>query len=217
MTQSFQLRHLLRLGALVMLAMASPAFASQLTVICNGLAGCDGPGVIDMGGTAAANGNMLSNRVIPVVAAAMLNIAAGLSLVFIVISGYRMVISAGDDSKFNAGRSGIIFSLVGLSISVTASAIVSFVISENYGQAAGPAFFLYGTGGIMGATVAIILTVMNVSLILMIIYGGIQMILGGGKSDGFQNGWKTIKFAIIGAIVVNIARWLVEATLTTIL
>jgi hypothetical protein len=217
MTQSFQFRQLLRLGALVMLTMASPAFASQLTVICNGLAGCDGPGVIDMGATAAANGNMLSNRVIPVVAGAMLNIAAGLSLVFIVISGYRMVISAGDDSKFNAGRSGIIFSLVGLSIAVTASAIVSFVISENYGQAVGPAFFLYGTGGIMGATVAIILTVMNVSLILMIIYGGMQMILGGGKTDGFQNGWKTIKFAIIGAIVVNIARWLVEATLTTIL
>lgn len=193
-----------------------PLATQALTVPCMGLAGCTG----GTGTLGDDPGNLLSERVIPVIAAGMLNIAAGLALVFVVISGYKMVISAGDDSKFNSGRQGIIFSLVGLAVAVSSSSFISYVISENYGQDAGfggdPWLFLYGSDGLLGSAISVIMLLMNITLFLMVMYGGIQMVMGGGKTDAFQNGWKTIRFAAIGAIVVNIARWLVEATLFTI-
>jgi hypothetical protein len=187
-------------------AVVLPQFVlADLYVICNGLAGCG-----------AGGANVLAEDAIPVAATALIKIAAGLSVVFVVISGYRMVISAGDESKFTAGRQGIIYSLLGLAVSVTATWFVGFVITENYGQA-NPTDFIFGPGGLLASVIDIISAVFNVSLLLVVIYAGIQMVLGAGKTDSFQKGFTTIKYAIIGAVVVNTARWFVEATLQAIL
>lgn len=55
---------------------------------------------------------------------------AAISFLMIVIGGFRYVISIGDPQKIATARKTITYSLVGLAISLSATAIVAFVISK---------------------------------------------------------------------------------------
>jgi hypothetical protein len=55
-------------------------------------------------------------------------IVGALALLMITISGLRYVTSAGDPQRTASAKNGIIYSLVGLIIAITAEAIVSFVV-----------------------------------------------------------------------------------------
>lgn len=54
---------------------------------------------------------------------------AAISFLMIVIGGFRYVISIGDPQKITTARKTITYSVIGLVISLSALAIVSFVIS----------------------------------------------------------------------------------------
>ena len=57
-------------------------------------------------------------------------IIAALSFLMIVIAGFRYVISIGDPQKIVTARKTITYSIVGLIISLSATAIVAFVIGK---------------------------------------------------------------------------------------
>ena len=57
-------------------------------------------------------------------------IIAALSVLMIVIAGFRYVISIGDPQKIVTARKTITYSIVGLIISLSATAIVAFVIGK---------------------------------------------------------------------------------------
>ncbi len=57
-------------------------------------------------------------------------IAGALAFLMIVISGLRYVLAAGDPEKISKAKNGIIYSLVGLLIAISAEAIVSFVVNR---------------------------------------------------------------------------------------
>jgi hypothetical protein len=50
-----------------------------------------------------------------------------LSLLMIVISGFRYVVSDGDPQKMTGAKDGIIYALVGLAVAIAAESIVAFV------------------------------------------------------------------------------------------
>lgn len=56
-------------------------------------------------------------------------LAGALALLFVVIGGLRYIISQGDPSNAAQAKNTIIYALVGLVITVTAYAIVRFVVS----------------------------------------------------------------------------------------
>lgn len=65
---------------------------------------------------------------------AMANIAQGLmilvgslAIIFIVISGLQIILSNGDPKRYQQGRDGLQYSVVGLIVAVLAYAIVSYV------------------------------------------------------------------------------------------
>lgn len=58
-------------------------------------------------------------------------IVAALSLLFIVIGGFRYILSTGDPAAAAQARKTIIYALVGLMVSVSAFAIVRFVIGST--------------------------------------------------------------------------------------
>jgi hypothetical protein len=57
-------------------------------------------------------------------------VLGALAFLMITISGFRYVISAGDPQKAAKAREGIIYSLVGLAVALTAGAIVNFVVGN---------------------------------------------------------------------------------------
>ncbi len=60
----------------------------------------------------------------------ILGIIAGLALLMITVSGLRYVISVGDPQRAKQARDGIIYSLIGLVVAITAEAIVAFVVGR---------------------------------------------------------------------------------------
>lgn len=57
-------------------------------------------------------------------------IVGALAFLFIVISGFRYVISAGDPQEIAKAKNGIIYSLIGLVIAISAEIIVTWIVGN---------------------------------------------------------------------------------------
>ena len=60
----------------------------------------------------------------------VIGIVAAVSVLFIVVSGLRFVLSAGDPQETAKARNTIVYALVGLVVAVAAEAIVTFVVDR---------------------------------------------------------------------------------------
>ncbi len=214
-----KLPRLLSIGSLLLplVANAQPALPSGATqppppVACGNLPGC-GLGWASL--LPVAEG-------IAYITDKFLQITAALAVISIVWAGYQLVFSNGEDGASEKAKNTILYGLGGLALALSANALVSFVVSTNWGQASGspsvinPTFFigvddfLFGQLGIFGSIVRIALALFNVILLFVILYAGYLMVMGRGKSDQTQKGVKILKWAIIGAILVNVSRALVN-------
>ncbi|MSR87296.1 hypothetical protein EXS70_03965 [Candidatus Peribacteria bacterium] len=191
-------------AALTAILLAVPASVLAVDmyppILCTGLFGCGRPPE-----------DVLMQSTLPTAAWVMVQLAAAGAVIAIVIGGVQMTLSYGDEAKVGNARKAILFALGGLGLVLAAAPIVSFVISENYGMGGGD--FLFGPGGVMASVIRIILTLFNVAFVIVIILAGLRMIMAMGASDEFKKGGDMIKWAIVGAVVVNLARALVQAFL----
>ncbi len=187
------------LTALAAFALSVPQVPAQQipAVICNGLIGCG-----------AAPENLIVEGVLPMAAMILIQLVGGLAVLFIVIAGTRMTTTGSEDDA-GAAKKAIIYGLMGLGLAIAAAPIVSFIITENYTEAGGDMLLV----GVMAAAIRIILTVFNVVLVIVIIYAGITMARSMGAGDDFKKGINMVKWAVIGAIIVNLARAIVQAVL----
>lgn len=76
-------------------------------------------------------GTNATDTQIQTIFAIVCGVVAALSLLFIVIGGFRYIISTGDPSATAQARKTIIYALVGLLVSVSAFAITRFVIGST--------------------------------------------------------------------------------------
>ena len=74
--------------------------------------------------------NTSTDTIIPIILSIVFGIVGALALLFITISGLRYITSAGDPQKIAQAKEGIIYALVGLTIAISAEAIVVFFISK---------------------------------------------------------------------------------------
>lgn len=186
-------RHLIAAIA-ALLTPAAAAAQSTFYVVCTGLAGCP-----------QGAENTLFRNILPAAAEFGIKLAAGGSVVMIVIAGVRLLLSNGDEGKVGAAKKSIYMALGGLALCLTSATIVGYVVSENYGQN-DPAGFVFGSGGLLASTVRLTLTLFNVAFVLVVMIAGIRMVMAGGDSGEFKKSGEVIKWAIVGAIVVNLAR-----------
>ncbi len=188
-------------AALLVLA-PSLAHAQALPpVICTGLPGCGKPAE-----------NLLYTGVLPTAAGLLIQIAGALAVIFIVFAGIQMAASAGDDGKISTAKKAIVYALGGLGIAITAATLVSFVTTENYGQA-NPTNFLFGAGGLVPSVIRIIMIVFDAGFFIVFFWAGMRMVLAAGNAEEFKKAGQMIRWAIVGAIIVNIAKAGVQALL----
>jgi hypothetical protein len=188
--------------ALAVLMLPVPVHAQgEMPVICTGLAGC-GQGIE----------NTIFNNVLPAAVVLILQLAAGGALIFIVIAGVRMLLAYGDDSKAGEAKLLVFYALGGLALVLLSANIVSYVTTENFVQA-NPENFIFGPGGLLESVIRIVLILFNAGFVVMIVLAGVKMLMASGAEDEFKKAGAIIKWAIIGAIVVNMARALVQAFL----
>ena len=179
--------------------LAHHVLASEVLAQCFGIAGC------------SAAGNQMIPFIITI-ATLLVEIAAGLSVVFVVVGGMMMLLSFGNESIATRGRTSVIFSLVGFAIVLISQAIVSFVVARvNLGLAGAPP---RPDIALMEVFVRSALNIFNVSFALMCIYSGFRMVFSRGESGELDQTKKVLYYGVSGAILVNLAYALVNATVS---
>ncbi len=158
-------------------------------------------------GCGAGAANLLQGA-IPRAASLMLQFAGGAAVLFIIWAGMQMLLSLGDESKVTQGKWGILYALAGLTIAILSSFIISVIGTQTYivaGSNPGGAPF-----ELLSAAIGILRTVLNAILLLVIVMVGIRMLYAQGKSDEFNKGKTQMTWALVGAVVVNLAAALVQ-------
>lgn len=149
---------------------------------------------------------------LPGIAKLLLEVAAGLSVLFMVWSGILMLISMGDDSKAAQAKWAIIYALVGLLGALLSQAFVGTVAETPLLNAI--VNDAHPIASIILRLVQFLVNAVNVLFFVAIIFAGIRMLVSHGQPEEFNRAKKVIEWAVIGAIIVNVARTLVRVVLS---
>ncbi len=165
-------------------------------VPCAGLPGCGG---------GLANVPM---ALVVTVVARLLEVTTALTVLMVVWSGVKMLLGMGDEGVETKSRWSITYALLGLALSLSAGTVVSLVTTETF----------FGGGDLPTSVIAnitrIALILFNSVFAAVAVIAGARMVLAAGKSDEFGRGVTMLRAAIIGAIVVNMAKVIVQAFLS---
>lgn len=151
-------------------------------------------------GMAGGPANVVAGQVIPVIVDMLLRVATGISLIFLVIAGFNMMFSWGDEGKTTEARWGVLYALAGLGVSIMARMIVGVVVTE------GTLVSVTDEVSLMRAILTMLVTIFNGLFIIIIVFGGFRAVWARGKPEEFNRARFMIAWAIGGAIVVNAAH-----------
>ena len=152
--------------------------------------------------------DILGGVAIPEVARIALNAAAALAVIFGIVGGARYLISRGKDEEVEKGKNTILWALGGMFLALASHRIVMAVLSQNYvGTGTDPLFEFFNMA------IRIMMTLLNVTFLLMIFWGAGHMVMARGKDEDVTKGRKTIFYAILGAVAINIIPYMVRAVI----
>lgn len=174
----------------VLLRLIPVAFAQDP---CGGISGC-----------AAEQG--LAQFITPL-AALLVNAAAGLTVVFVVISGMQMVLAMGNDATLSRGKNGVVYALVGFVLVLVSQSLVSLIAARVIGVTPDNPHIQ-----IMERVVVSVMLIFNALFAIVMIYCGFKLVLSRGQSSELDSVKQIATWAVIGAITVNLTYALVEAT-----
>ena len=96
---------------------------------CTGASQCIKDGLNATGGSSTARETDIKD-IVQLVINVLLFIIAALSVIMIIVGGIRYVVSAGNQQAVTGAKNTIMYSVVGLLISIFAYAIVNFIINQ---------------------------------------------------------------------------------------
>jgi FtsH-binding integral membrane protein len=172
------------------------------SVNCGNLPGC-------IGYVPIPSANILVISTIPAIARTLLNIAGGLSILFVIIGGVMYTLNLGEEEKLTKAKNTIVAALGGLVLALSSHKIVNMVAMQGWGSPTGD----YFTGQLFPIVASIILNVFNAAFLLMIVLGGMRFIIARGREEELTKARKMVFYAVVGALIVNIARLLVNIVL----
>lgn len=146
---------------------------------------------------------------IPVIGSLLVGFAGGGAVIFVIIGGLQMILSAGDDGAGAKGKNSILYALGGFMLALASQAIVTFVHTRVSPLASAATPHL----DFMAAVVSAILSVLNVLFIGIVLYAAIRLVIAWGKADAFQKAMNMILWAVIGTLIINAANAIVHAVL----
>lgn len=156
-----------------------------------------------------------SNNPVEVAVNLMLQLAAALALIYVIVAAVRLTTSSGDPQAVATGRKTIIFALVGLIIAVMGLVITAIIQSEAT-NIAGSSDPFFGTGGVVTVVVDKLSFAVGVAAVIMLIVGGLRFITSAGDPQSAKAARNTVLYAIIGMIVAFVAQLLVSFVLSKI-
>jgi hypothetical protein len=143
----------------------------------------------------------------------LIQFAAILALIYVLIGAIRLTVSAGDPQQVASGRKTLIYSLVGLGISVMGMVITSYVQALGARAAGETTNPFFGTNGVLTILVSQLGFVVGVASVIMVILGGFRYITSAGQPQSAQAARNTIVYAIVGVVVALAAQAIVSFVL----
>jgi len=123
---------LLSAATLVAVPVAAPAMASAAADIQSNLCGATTKLTVDGGGSCAdtSGGTDQVNSIVTTVINIFSIVVGVVSVIMIILGGFRYITSGGDSSKVGGAKNTIIYALIGLVIVALAQFIVQFVLNK---------------------------------------------------------------------------------------
>lgn len=137
----------------------------------------------------------------------MLQLAAALAVLFIVWAGVQLIFSMGDEGKVTQHKWAMAYALIGLVVAILGQFLVSAIASTNFGQGTGRTLPLT----FVASAVLFLRTILNATFVIMTVVAGLRMVYAQGKTEDYEKGKTMMKWAIGGAVMVNLASALVNA------
>lgn len=141
----------------------------------------------------------------------MLQLAAALSVIYIIIAAIRLTTSGGDPGAIATGRKTIIFAIVGLIISVMGMTLTAIVQSR--------ASEVAGSGNpweVVRVVVDMLRFAVGAASVIMLVVGGIRFATSGGDPQAARAARNTVLYAFVGIIVAFAAALMVSLVLNRI-
>ncbi len=171
------------------------AYASGLSTACSLVGGC--------------NATNSAPTILAQIGSLLVSVVAAGAVVFVVWGGAQMLISLGDESQIAHGRQSIINALIGLGLALASQSIVAFMVGRANTAAGGGNPLL----AIAAVAVNAMLALLNVTFVIIALAAGFRLVIGQGKSEETDKARTMLMYAVAGAIIINVARPLVEAVL----
>ena len=151
-------------------------------------------------------------RFIEYAALTLVEIVAGLAMLFVVLGGAYMVMNFGNETQIEKGKKSVYFALGGFTLAILSQAIISFVVARTDGIGPDAPHL-----SIMNVIVSSMLGVFNGVFALMMLYYGFKLVLARGQSSELDAVKKGVFWTVSGAVVINLSYALIQATLNLIL
>jgi len=152
----------------------------------------------------------------------LFGIVAYAAVFFVVLGGFNVLFSGGDPGKVSKGKMTIMNALLGVAVALLASGLVRFVNDTLIGTGNHNLRIENSTGtfrvvdgydvntddvwlGAMGA----FLMVAGIGAVMMVVWGGVKLSMASGDPAATAKAKNTILFALIGAIVMLLASFIV--------
>jgi hypothetical protein len=190
---------LLRASALLALLLLPEATFAQapaeIWVHCGNLPGC-GPGFREY-----------ASSVLQLLGTNLPAYAYAIGVLFIMIGGAYMVLSAGREDWVTKGKNTIMWAVIGIAATSFSESAVTFLRLEVSSRVPDADFVL----SVNSTLISTIFDLLSVSIFGVAVYCGMLMVLAGGKEDQFSKGRQGLFWCAVGAIAINLARAIATA------
>ncbi len=189
-------KHCALIAAAFVLVFIPVSAHAELWIYCGGLPGCPS------GFTERISSALL------ILLTRLPNYIYMLGVLFIMIGGVSMAVSAGDTEKVTKGKNTITWAVLGILVMQFAQTVVNLVIIPEVNTRN------VATDLVASLTMTIIndiLILLYVILLVVAVFSGMRMVVAFGQEEEFKKGRDGLLWAAIGAIVINLARSLATA------
>lgn len=143
---------------------------------------------------------------ITVIAAVLVEIVSGLSVLFVVIGGALLLLNMGNESQAEKGKKAVLYSLIGYAIALSSQTIISFVVARS-GDVDPNAPHL----GIMRTVLESTVMIFNVVFALVVVFFGYKLVIARGQQSDLDTTKKGLVWTVSGALLINLSYALVRA------
>jgi len=137
----------------------------------------------------------------------LVEIVSGLSVLFVVIGGAFMMTNFGNETNIEKGKKSVFYALGGYALALSSQAIISFVVAQSMTISPSSPHL-----EIMRVIISAMLYIFNGVFALMMLFYGFKLVLARGQQSELDSVKKGLTWTVFGALTINLAYALVEAT-----